>query len=315
MNKIYSFKPYAKSVIWGGDALVCLKHLPANLSKIGETWEISSVPGHESELPSGVTLPMLIDEFKGALVGNKVYEKFGHTFPLLIKFIDAKADLSVQVHPNDELAMKRHNSFGKTEMWYVMATVPGAKIISGLSESIDKAEYKRLIETNRITDVLAAHDSHPGDVFFLPAGRIHAIGAGNLLLEIQQTSDITYRVYDYDRRDADGNPRQLHTEEAADAIDYTVYPEYRTSYNRDAKGITPLVHCPYFNVDKITVDGSLSIPMPLDSFLTISCVEGEGEIVADGETQPIAAGHTVLVAASTGHLQATGKMALVTSSL
>lgn len=316
MKKLYAFKPYAKSVIWGGRALVYLKSLPRHLENVGETWEISSVKGLESITEEGRSLLDLIDENKGALVGEKVYEKYGNSFPLLIKFIDANADLSVQVHPNDSLAKKRHNCNGKTEMWYVMRTTPDAKIISGLSKSIDKEAYKQLVATNRIADVLARHDSKPGDVFFLPAGRIHAIGAGNLLLEIQQTSDITYRIYDYDRRDAAGNARQLHTDEAADAIDFKVYPDYRTQYDRDDSGITPLVHCDFFKVDKVEVDGGeLPIPMPADSFLTISCVSGEGSIIADGEHTPIKEGNTLLIAAATASLAAAGRLTLVTASL
>lgn len=207
------FSPYLKSVIWGGEAIAPFKGIVTDQKSIGESWEISAVPGKVSVVDRGTfkgkSFTELIEEFGPALVGGKVYETYGKNFPLLIKIIDAKDNLSVQVHPDDELAEKRHHCPGKTEMWHIIDTAPGAKIYVGLKQSITPDEYEHRVADNTIMDVIDSYDSAPGDTFFLPAGRIHAIGAGNLLAEIQETSDITYRIYDYDRRDADGNPRLL----------------------------------------------------------------------------------------------------------
>ncbi len=214
---MYKFTPILKTLVWGT-----------------ESWVLSGVPGNESVVAEGPE------------AGKKITELYPGQFPLLIKFIDAKRDLSIQVHPDNELAAKRHGCNGKTEMWYVIGAEPGAKLISGLKEKITPGDYVRLVEQDRITDVLAEHSVAPGDVFFLPAGRIHAIGGGCYLAEIQQTSDITYRIYDYNRPGLDGKPRQLHTQEAKDAIDYQVYPEYRTRYELKQNEPIELVRCPYF---------------------------------------------------------------------
>ncbi|MGN0207202.1 MAG: type I phosphomannose isomerase catalytic subunit, partial [Muribaculaceae bacterium] len=221
------FETYLKPVIWGGDKIAAFKGVECGRHDIGESWEISGVPGHESIVATGenkgLSLPEVIEKYKGDLVGWNVYRRFGNEFPLLIKLIDAKSNLSLQVHPDDNLARRRHNSLGKTEMWYIIDTDADARILAGMSKEIDADEYVRRVEDNTILDVVAEHNSHPGDLFFLPAGRIHAICAGNLLAEIQETSDITYRVYDYGRVDAYGRPRELHVDLAKDAIDYKVY--------------------------------------------------------------------------------------------
>lgn len=271
MNAIippFKFVPYLKSVLWGGNKIAPFKGIVTDQKSIGESWEISGVPGHESIVAEGddkgMTLPALIEKYGARLVGDKVYARFGNTFPLLIKLIDAEKDLSVQVHPDDRLAKERHNSLGKTEMWYIVDAEPGAKIYAGLSEQITPDDYTRLVGEKKIMDVIACHDSHDGDLFFLPAGRIHAIGAGNLLAEIQETSDITYRVYDFDRRDAEGNTRELHTEQAKDAIDYKVYPEYKSEYDREAKGEVPLIDCEYFDVNLVKADGHQDIAINHD---------------------------------------------------
>ena len=214
---MYKFTPILKTLVWGT-----------------ESWVLSGVPGSESVVAEGPE------------AGKKITDLYPGQFPLLIKFIDAKRDLSIQVHPDNELAAKRHGCNGKTEMWYVIGAEPGAKLISGLKEPITPDDYVRLVEQDRITDVLAEHAVAPGDVFFLPSGRIHAIGGGCYLAEIQQTSDITYRIYDYNRPGLDGKPRQLHTQEAKDAIDYHVYPEYRTLYEPRQNEPVELVRCPYF---------------------------------------------------------------------
>ena len=232
LDRPIHFAPYLKSVIWGGERIAPYKGILTDQSSIGESWELSAVPGHVSVVDrgpfAGKSLTDLIAGYKEDLVGREIYRRFGTAFPLLIKFIDARADLSVQVHPDDELAARRHHCPGKTEMWHVIETAPDAKIYVGLKDRLTPDDYERRVADNTIMDVIDAYASRPGDTFFLPAGRIHAIGAGNLLAEIQETSDITYRIYDYDRRDKDGKPRELHTAEARDAIDYTVYPDYKS---------------------------------------------------------------------------------------
>ena len=244
------FKPILKQTIWGGDRIIPFKHLNENLPNVGESWEISGVPGNESVVANGEfrgkTLRELINIFREELVGESVYKRFSTTFPLLIKFIDARQDLSIQVHPDDETAKKRHNSLGKTEMWYVMDATEGAKLRSGFKTKIGPKEYKELVHNSTITDVLAEYEIKKGDVFFLPAGRVHSIGAGAFIAEIQETSDITYRIFDFDRKDANGNTRELHTELAKDVIDYEVHDDYRTQYTPEMNEPVELVACPYF---------------------------------------------------------------------
>ena len=225
--KPYKFEPYLKTTIWGGYQIAPFKGIYTAQPNIGESWEISGVSGHESvaihrglvdDVDEGLTLTQLIDKYKGLLGGEKVYRKYGNKFPLLVKFIDSRQDLSVQVHPDDKLAQKRHSCNGKTEMWYVIKSDVGSKIYAGLNKSITPEEYEQLATAEPVAgrspmqDVIVAHEAHEGDLYFLPAGRLHAIGAGNFLAEIQQTSDITYRVYDFGRKDVHGNPRELHTE-------------------------------------------------------------------------------------------------------
>lgn len=315
----FKFVPYLKPVLWGGDKIAPFKGVESDCDNIGESWEISGVPGHESVVSEGpdkgLKLPQLVAKYGEALMGRRVMEKYGATFPLLIKLIDAKKDLSVQVHPDDELARRRHDSLGKTEMWYIVDTEPGARIYAGLSREITPDDYTRLVEEKKIMDVVASHESAPGDIFFLPAGRIHAIGGGNLLAEIQETSDITYRVYDFDRRDANGNPRELHTELAKDAIDYTVYPEYKGSYDKAAKGETDLVECGHFDVRRVIVEGENPVTVELDSFVVIMCLDGQCEIDACGVATPMHRGETILVPAeSATSITARGNAVLLTAT-
>lgn len=298
-----SFRPILKSVIWGGNKIAPFKGIDTDQKKIGESWEISGVPGHESVVAegpdSGRTLGDLVKEYKGDLVGTKVYSDFGDTFPLLIKIIDAAGDLSVQVHPDDDLARKRHNSLGKTEMWYIIDTDPGAIICAGLSKKITPDDYVRLVAENSLMDVIAHHQSKPGDVFFLPAGRVHSIGAGNMLVEVQETSDITYRIYDFGRVDANGKPRELHVDLAKDAIDYTVYPEYRSKATEYPDGTSMLVACKHFDVTRIEIDGAKKLPLvDLDSFVTSTCIEGELTVTDDrGNKIGLRRGQSILIPA------------------
>ncbi|MDO4461057.1 MAG: class I mannose-6-phosphate isomerase [Bacteroidia bacterium] len=308
--KPYKFSPYLKTTLWGGYQIAPFKGIYTAQPNIGESWEISGVPGHESvaterglidDVDVGLTLTQLIDKYKGLLMGDKVYKHFGNKFPLLVKFIDSRQDLSVQVHPDDKLAQERHGCAGKTEMWYIIKSDVGAKIYAGLRKQITPDDYENMVsadaESNPMADVLATHEAHQGDLFFLPAGRLHAIGAGCFLAEIQQTSDITYRVYDFGRKDAHGNPRELHTELAKDAIDYQVWPEYRTSYD-STQPTSQLINCPYFVVHRVVVQVAQQIDFNCDSFVVVVCLWGEANIngvkVRQGETLLVPASENVL---------------------
>lgn len=236
MSLLYplKFDSILKSIIWGGDRITKFKNIQPQQDGIGESWEISGVKNNWSIVSNGElkgkSLQELVIEHKGELVGKSVYNKFGDTFPLLIKFIDAKQNLSIQVHPDDVLAKERHDSFGKTEMWYVVDADKNAFLYSGFKKQMTPDQYVQSVADNTFVDYLSKEETKAGDVFFLPAGRVHAIGAGLFVAEIQQTSDITYRIYDYDRKDANGNGRELHTELAKDAIDFKVYDNYKTKY-------------------------------------------------------------------------------------
>lgn len=323
--KPYKFAPYLKTTIWGGYQIAPFKGIYTAQPNIGESWEISGVQGHESvaverglvgDVDLGLNLTELIDKYKGLLVGERVYKKFGNQFPLLVKFIDSRQDLSVQVHPNDKLAQKRHNCAGKTEMWYVIKADVGAKIYSGLKESITPEQYEQLATSEPVNghspmqDVIATHESHQGDLYFLPAGRLHAIGAGNFLAEIQQTSDITYRVYDFGRKDEHGKPRELHIEQAKEAIDYQVWPEYRTSYD-STKPNSELIHCPYFTVNRVVVQVAAEIDLHVDSFVVVVCLWGEANINGISVKQ----GETLLVPASENILYIFGNATFLTATM
>ena len=302
---MYKFKPILKTMLWGGEKIVPYKRIVSDQKQVGESWELSGVKGNESVVAegpeAGTTLPGLIARHGAALLGKANFERFGEEFPLLIKFIDARQDLSIQVHPDDELAWKRHRSKGKTEMWYVVATDEGAHLRSGFAKRVTPAEYAASVEDNTITDLLADYAIRPGDVFFLPAGRVHSIGAGAFIAEIQQTSDITYRIYDFNRRDANGNTRELHTELAKDAIDYTVLPDYRTHYTPAPDSEVELVSCPYFTTS--LYERTLDLA-GLDSFLVVICIGGSGTLTDDaGNAVPVHQGETVLVPASVRNLR------------
>ena len=269
---IYKFQPILKTLVWGT-----------------ENWVLSGVKGNETKVTGGPA------------DGKTLNELYGGEFPLLIKFIDAKKDLSIQVHPNDEVAQQRHGCKGKTEMWYMIDTAPGAHLLAGLSKEITKDDYVRLVEEGRITEVLADHKVAPGDVFFLPAGRIHAICGGCYLAEIQETSDITYRIFDYNRPGLDGKPRQLHTQEAKDVIDYKVYPSYRTNYERKENEEMEVVSCPYFTTSVFELSeavekdlsGLRAVP---GNFYIVMGLEGSGSVTgSDGTAVQINAGEALLV--------------------
>lgn len=299
------FNPILKSIIWGGSDICTFKNITPPQDGIGESWEVSGVKGNvsvvsEGEL-AGKSLDELLSERKEQLVGKKVYERFGDTFPLLIKFIDARDDLSIQVHPDDELGKKRHNSFGKTEMWYVINASPTAFLYSGFATKISPDEYVNMVENNTFTSTLQKYNVKPGDVFFLPAGRVHAIGAGCFIAEIQQTSDITYRIYDYNRKDAQGNSRELHTELAKDAIDFSVHPSYKTEYTSAINQPSELVSCEYFTTNLLDIDVAVSRNFSkTDSFVIYICMSGHCTLKDNkGNSVFIRQGETALVPADT----------------
>lgn len=314
------FEPYLKTVIWGGDKIKGYKNIITDLEKIGESWEISGVPGHVSVVSEGPykgkNLNELINEFETQLLGEDVMKKYGRDFPLLIKIIDAADNLSVQVHPDDELAGKRHNSLGKTEMWYIIDTDKGAKIYAGLREQLNPDEYKKRVEEGTFSDTLSVHDSKAGDVFFLPAGRVHAIGAGNLLAEIQETSDVTYRIYDYDRRDSNGNPRELHTELAKDAIDYTVLDTYKSETPSKDDKVAVLAQCEHFTTKRIFTDGETELSLSPKTFHIMIGIEGELTLIYPEGSMSLSPGMSVLLPAVMGSIKIKGKgTLLLTSSL
>ena len=280
INYPIKFEPILKDKIWGGEKLKTLFNKKSTRNDIGESWEISDVNSNVSVVSNGdlkgTSLKTLLNTYGADLVGEKVYNAFGNDFPLLIKFIDAKEALSIQVHPNDELAKARHNSFGKTEMWYVMQAEDEGNLIVGFNKNSSKEEYVKHLEDKSLLDILNVEKVKKGDVYFIPTGRIHAIGAGVLLAEIQQTSDITYRVYDWDRVDNEGNSRALHTEMALDANDYSAQEEYATSYKKEVNKATQIVDCKYFTTNLIVVDGEVSRNNgKIDSFKIYMCVDGE----------------------------------------
>ena len=315
--KPLKFKALLKQTIWGGDKIIPFKHLDDHLENVGESWEISGVPGNETVVAdgeyAGKKLNELVIEQKDKLVGKANYERFGDEFPLLIKFIDARQDLSIQVHPTDEIAKRQGKERGKTEMWYIMDSDKDAKLYSGLKKQITPEQYKAMVEDDTITDALAQYEVKEDDCFFLPAGRIHAIGTGCFLAEIQQTSDVTYRIYDFKRKDKDGNYRQLHTKEAAECINYTVEDDYRTHYeHKKNEGVT-LVECPYFTTAVYDLDEPMTLDYSeLDSFVILIGLKGEGTITDnEGNTVTISAGDSILVPATTDTLRVEGTIKML----
>ena len=306
------FNPLLKSTIWGGDKIIPFKKLDSKQENVGESWEISGVPDNETIVSDGPfkgrKLNDMVATLKDKLVGAANYKRFGDEFPLLIKFIDARQDLSIQVHPTDEIAKKQGKERGKTEMWYIMNSDEGAKLFSGLKTQITPEQYKEMVENDTICDALAQYTVKEGDCFFLPAGRIHAIGTGCFLAEIQQTSDVTYRIYDYGRKDKDGTCRQLHTREAAECINYNVEKNYRTEYLPKKNEGVNLVNCPYFNTAVYDLDEPMTLDYSeLDSFVILIGMKGEGRITDnEGNETSLKAGETILIPATTLSLKVEG---------
>ena len=299
------FQPILKELIWGGNKICTFKGIRPEKKGVGESWEISGVNGNISIVSNGELKGQRLDEllvkFKEDLIGRYNYERFGTVFPLLIKFIDTNADVSIQVHPNDELAHKRHNSFGKTEMWYIIDANPGASLLMGFSKQMTSEIYDKAIANKDFVSYLKEYEIQSGDVFFVPAGRVHAAKAGAFFIEIQQTSDITYRIYDYDRLGADGKKRELHTELARDAIDYTIYNDYRTVYAREENKPVVLESTRYFTSNLLKLTKNISRDFSaMDSFVIYVCFEGSCKITDErNNTVEVKQGESILIPAKT----------------
>ena len=305
MKNLYplKFTPIFKDKIWGGNKLNELlnKDYPG-LPNCGESWEISGVQDEVSVVSDGFltgnSLEELIEVYMGDLVGEKTYEKFGTEFPLLVKFIDANDNLSIQVHPNDELSMERHDAYGKTEMWYVVQADPGARLISGFNRKMDKELYLKNFEEGRIEEILNYEEVKAGDVFFIPAGTVHAIGKGIVIAEIQQTSDVTYRIYDFNRLDDHGHPRELHTDLAVDAIDYGSAVKSRTDYTAVDDIPVKLVECEYFTTNILTLSTLVERDFTtFDTFVIYVCLEGEYSLSWEDQSISVVKGESILVPA------------------
>lgn len=311
---MYKFQPILKSLIWGGDKIAPYKQIETSQQQVGESWELSGVKGNESVVAggpeAGTPLPELIARHGAGLLGAKNFERFGEEFPLLIKFIDARQDLSIQVHPTDEIAKQQGKERGKTEMWYLLDSDRDATLLCGLKKKITPEEYAKMVENDTICDAIARYDVKEGDCFFLPAGRIHAIGTGCFLAEIQQTSDVTYRIYDFKRKDKDGNYRQLHTKEAAECINYNVEANYRTDYIPAKNRGVSLVQCPYFNTAVYDLNEPMTLDYSeLDSFVILIGLKGEAVITDnEGNQTSLRAGESMLVPATTETLKVEGTL-------
>ncbi|WMJ71774.1 mannose-6-phosphate isomerase [Cytophagaceae bacterium ABcell3] len=305
MSELYPllFSPIFKEKIWGGNKLKSFFDKDCgNLPNCGESWEISGVEGNISIVKEGPfkgkSLAQLIEEHQERLVGNKVYKRFGTEFPLLIKFLDASEDLSIQVHPDDNLARQKHGSLGKTEMWYILQADEGARLNTGFSKQVDRKTFMEHVNNNTLEEILNYEEVKEGDVFFLPAGRIHYIGKGICLAEIQQTSDVTYRVYDFGRKDSNGNTRELHVEDAVDALDFKVYDQYKSHYEAELDRPVNIVECPYFTTNLLEAaheqDRDYS---KLDSFVIYIILDGKVELATSNGTFDFQKGDTVLLPA------------------
>jgi mannose-6-phosphate isomerase len=301
----FLFQPNLHPVVWGGHQLRPYKGLEPNEEPIGESWEVSAVPSSTSIISNGSfqgrDLTSVIAEFPEEILGHAVNEKYHGQLPLLVKFIDAERDLSIQVHPNDEMAWREHKKMGKSEMWYIIKAAPGSHLYAGFKQQITSDEYFRRIADGTITEVLADHTVKTGDVFYLPAGRVHAICGGIMLAEVQQSSDVTYRIYDYNRPGMDGKPRELHTDLAAQALDYHVEQNYRTEYVETDNRAIQIIDSPYFDVRVMEIQTPFHRNLlKYDSFVISMCIEGDCKLVmrTNGSEILLKAGHTTLIPAA-----------------
>ena len=297
------FSPILKDKIWGGTKLKSLFNKPAETDKLGESWELSGYEGDESVVTNGFlagnNLTELIEIYMGELIGDTIFDEYGLSFPLLFKLIDANENLSIQVHPGDEVAAERHNSYGKTEMWYVVDADPGSELIIGFTDECSRETYLEAMDEDRVEDLLHKVPVTKGDVFFIPAGRVHAIGKGVVVAEIQQSSDITYRIYDYKRKDDNGNERELHTEEALDVINFEASKQPKTVYTPLLNETTPLITCDYFTTNMLRFNKQIDRQYAkIDSFVAYMCLEGNFTIEFEGNKTEVSKGDTVLIPAS-----------------
>ncbi len=308
------FNPILKDRIWGGIKLKTDLNKPISSEITGESWEISTVENDVSVVANGdlkgKSLNELISEFPNEILGTEVYKRFGRQFPLLFKYLDAREDLSIQVHPNDALAKKRHNSFGKTEMWYVMQADQDARLIVGFKQKSNPEEYLENLKNNTILELLDTKKVAKGDVFFLETGTIHAIGAGIVIAEIQQTSDITYRIYDFERKDANGNERELHNDLALEAINYNIVAAEK-KYPKVENRPNEVVDCQYFTTNFIPLNGKIEVHKNQETFTIYMCVEGNFELHFDSENYKYQKGDTVLIPASLTTFEILGKASIV----
>jgi len=301
------FEPILKHRIWGGRKLKdVLQKEYADDQTIGESWELSGIEGDESVVINGElagnTINDLLEIYMDELVGGKVFDQFGFTFPLLFKFLDANENLSIQVHPTDEIA-EEQDSFGKTEMWYVINAEEGAELIVGFSEPIDKDTFLQHMQNGTLESILKKEKVRSGDVFFIPAGLIHSIGKGILLAEIQQSSDLTYRIYDYNRVDENGNPRPLHIEQALEVIDFENHANAKVQYQKIVNQSASLVKCEYFTTNLLSFDKTISKDYSdLDSFVVLMCLSGSFEIKWDGGKELVSKGETILIPSELGQI-------------
>ncbi|MCU4189479.1 class I mannose-6-phosphate isomerase [Flavobacterium sp. HXWNR29] len=313
-----TFTPILKDRIWGGTKLKSYLNKSIVSETTGESWEISTVPGDISVVASGVfegkNINEIIDLHPTEILGKSVIARFGKQFPLLFKFIDAKEDLSIQLHPNDELAKQRHNSFGKTEMWYVMQADETARLVVGFKNDSNPKEYLEKLADKKLISLLEEYPVKKGDVFFLETGTIHAIGAGVVLAEIQQTSDVTYRIYDWDRVDVNGKGRELHTELALEAINY-----YKThskiDYFEEPNHSSVVVDCPYFKTNIIALQDRFIWKKSKDAFTVFMCTNGQFELILNGEIMRYQMGDTILIPAIIDHLTLKGKATVLEISI
>ena len=309
------FRPRLKPRIWGGSTLIAKKGKGLRIDRsrqYGESWDLSGLRGDLSVVTNGMlkgnNIEELIEVYMGDLVGEKNFERFGIEFPLLIKMLDAQDTLSIQVHPNDELAAERHDSFGKSEMWYITNCEEGASIYVGFKRPVSREEFIDAVITNRLPELLNRYDVKKGDVYYIPAGTIHTIGKGIELIEIQQTSDITYRVYDWDRVDSEGRPRELHTALAIDAIDFESDEEYVLTKTPEVNSVVELIKCDSFTVNLLAVEGEYTrILAAHDTFVVYMVAEGELTIATDGGSEKLNVGELVLIPAETNEVAITGK--------
>lgn len=308
------FDPILKERIWGGEKLKTVLNKPIESKITGESWELSTVEGDVSTIANGVlkgkSLTAIIEEFPNEILGTAVYSKFGKQFPLLFKYLDAREDLSIQVHPNDALAKERHNSFGKTEMWYIMQADVDARIIVGFKEDSNKEEYVQSLENKTLLNLLDDVKVKSGDVFFLETGTVHAIGAGLVVAEIQQTSDITYRLYDFDRKDAQGNTRELHIDLALDAINYDKVDTFK-EYTKEINQSNAIVDCPYFTTNFVPLDGEITLNKNGESFTVYMCIEGDFEIQYNKATFNYKKGDTILIPGAIENYLLKGKASIL----